>query len=43
MEQNSNTMDGYDSGYDSETEFEYRDMIQGDYDDVPLDELLAGL
>ena len=37
------TMDGYDSGYDSETEFDYRDMIDGDYDDVPLDELLAGL
>ena len=39
----SNTMDGYDSGYDSESEYDYRDMINGDYDDVPLDDLLAGL
>ena len=36
-------MDGYDSGYESEREFDFGDVIAGDHDDVPLDVLVLGL
>ena len=36
-------MDGYDSGYDSDHEFDMADVIAGDHDDVPLDVLVRGL
>ena len=35
-------MDPYDSGYESEYEFDMEDVRQGELDDVPLDILLAG-
>ena len=36
-------MDPYDSGYESEYEFDLEDMRAGDLDDVPLDQLVRGL
>ena len=36
-------MNGYDSGYESEREYDYEDVIRGDHDDVPLDQLVLGL
>ena len=36
-------MDPYDSGYESEYEFDMEDMQIGELDDVPLDILVAGL
>ena len=36
-------MTGYDSGYDSEYEFDLQDVQNGDHDDVPLDVLIAGI
>ena len=36
-------MDGYDSGYESERDFDFDDVIAGDHDDVPLDVLVHGL
>ena len=36
-------MDGYDSGYESEREYDFNDVIAGDHDDVPLDDLIRGL
>ena len=32
-----------DSGYISDYSYEYPDMLAGDHDDVPLDQLLDGL
>ena len=34
----------YDSGYESnEAEFELADVLAGDHDDIPLDQLLMGM
>ena len=36
-------MDSYDSGYESEYDFDLADVRNGDHDDVPLDILIAGI
>ena len=33
----------YDSGYETEHEFDMEDVVAGDHDDVPLDVLIRGL